>query len=267
MPKGAEPQPYRPPQGSPLAAHAGRAHKPGSQDGRGALPAAPAHACALRSPPGASGSRVIPEVAGRARAGGAATFVIPCGRERESGAVEAPVSAGGGAGWCGGLAGGAAAEGEAGGRAFVPAARPARPALLPAHPKGLRWAGAAVTAGGGRGAGAAHVRIGDAGGGRRRRGSWKARGGGVGAGGGSWGCTEVQASFVVAARAQRLPPRRCTPACSGRTPTRLSRVAPAPHPARLPRPVQIAGPAGSARRAIALRGSCRLRPRLSGVRA
>lgn len=55
----------------------------------------PPRACALSQSAGASGSRVIPEVAGRARAGGAATFVISCGREHESGAVDPPVSLGG----------------------------------------------------------------------------------------------------------------------------------------------------------------------------
>uniref|UniRef100_A0A8B9WHX8 Rho GDP-dissociation inhibitor 1 n=2 Tax=Bos TaxID=9903 RepID=A0A8B9WHX8_BOSMU len=69
----------------------GRAHEAGPQDGGGALPAAP-RTCAIRGPPSASGSRVTPEVAGRARAGGAATFVILCGRERKSGADDPPVS-------------------------------------------------------------------------------------------------------------------------------------------------------------------------------
>lgn len=108
------------------------------QDGARALPAAPAPAHAPpAAPPAASGSRLTPEVASRARAGGARTFVISCGRERERGAVEPPVSAGGG--------GGAAAGGGAGRpRAFV---RPARGGLREAG------AGAAVTAGGGPGAG------------------------------------------------------------------------------------------------------------------
>uniref|UniRef100_G1MGH3 Rho GDP-dissociation inhibitor 1 n=2 Tax=Ursidae TaxID=9632 RepID=G1MGH3_AILME len=69
----------------------GRAHEAGSTRWWRRAPGSPRRACALRLPPGASGSRVTPEVAGRARAGGAATFVIPCGRERESGAVEPPV--------------------------------------------------------------------------------------------------------------------------------------------------------------------------------
>lgn len=76
----------------------GRAHEAGSTRWWRRAPGSPRRACALRLPPGASGSRVTPEVAGRARAGGAATFVIPCGRERESGAVEPPVSGGGGGG-------------------------------------------------------------------------------------------------------------------------------------------------------------------------
>lgn len=59
---------------------------------------------------------MTPEVAGRARAGGAATFVIPCGRERESGAVEPPVSGGGGGDdGQGGVGRGGAGEGGAAG--------------------------------------------------------------------------------------------------------------------------------------------------------
>ena len=164
----------------------GRAHEAGPQDGGGALPAAP-RTCAIRGPPSASGSRVTPEVAGRARAGGAATFVILCGGERESGADDPPVSAGGGASERGGH-GERSGRGEGGrGRAFVLASRPARQSCW----GNLRRAGAALTAGGAPGAGRAHVQSGARGSG----------GGGACAGGGSRGlCRPLLWSLLVLGR-------------------------------------------------------------------
>lgn len=98
-----------------------------------------AHApSALRRPPGASGSRVTPEVAGRARAGGAATFVIPCGRERESGAVEPPVSGGGG--------GGGQGEAGRGGTGRAGAAGPGVPRLCSRRSPGWARASSGATA-------------------------------------------------------------------------------------------------------------------------
>lgn len=130
--------------------------------------------------------------------------------------------------------------------------RPPRP---PAPPRGLRRAGAALTAGGGPGVGRAHVRVGGAG--IRRRGL------------GCWGRDPgaVQASFVVAARAQDPLPAGARGPRPGRTPLPVGGEVPAPHPTRRAAPGPDCRPCGSAGRAIALKGSCRLRPRLSGVRA
>lgn len=135
--------------------------------------------------------------------------------------------------------------GGGGGRAFV---RPSRWG-------DLRGAGAAVTAGGGRGAGRVP--------GRR---SVHVRAGGAGPGLGP-----VQASFVAAVRARRRlflgGARQCAP---GLTPLPWGRRArplcvpelPTPPRPAAPTPGQIAGPCGSAGGGIALGGSCRLRPHL-----
>lgn len=201
------------------------------QDGGRALPAdpSPAHAPSV-GPPALSGYRVTPEVAGRARAGGAPTFVISCGRERERGAVEPPVSARGGGG--GGESGGA-------GRGRGPSLCP------PLPPGGSAWGGGG--GGGnndsgrrpGRRAGPrAHGRP-RAGGGRRPR----AR---AGAG-----------LFVAAVRtrrplagARRAPGLTSLPWGRRALPPAVSELPTPPHPT--PRPALIAGPAAARAPAVRL---------------